>query len=225
LIEDLVKRVVTELRAREKARDEVLSRARRARMLSKQAILLVHNGALGEAKAKIDEARRLREEVGPYVAEYVDLAGYEEVHAAEEEYAEASILYKLKTSGSFPAPEDIGVSLQAYVLGSGDVIGELKREAVDAMRVGDPKAAEAELALMERIYLDLLSMEEASLLLKGLRRKLDVARAVIESTRGELTTETGRLRLIESMDALSVKLDDAKTREPTRTKKAKKERA
>lgn len=224
MLEDLVKRAVSELRARERARDEVLSRARRARMLSKQAIMLVHNGALEEAKVKIDEARRLREEVGPHVAEHTDLSGYEEVHAADEEYAEASILYALKTKGSFPAPEDIGVSLQAYLLGLGDVVGELKREAIDALRIGNPKAAEAELALMERIYLDLLSMEEASLLLKGLRRKLDVARAIIESTRGELTTETGRLRLIESMNTLSVKLDDAKTREPTLTKKDKKER-
>ncbi len=212
MLEELMKRAAAELRAREKARDEVLSRARKARMLSKQAILLVHNGALKEAEAKIEEAKRLLGEAEPYLRDHAELGGFDEVHAAREEYAEAAILHGLKTEGGFPPPEAVGVSLYAYLLGLGDVVGELRREALDALRVGDLEAAEAELRLMERIYLSLVSMEEASLLLKGLRRKLDVARGVIERTRGELTAEAGRRRLGESVRRLTEKIESQSRR-------------
>ena len=208
VLDEVVRRAAAELRAREKARDEVLSRARRARMMSKQAILLIHNGALSDAGEKIGDAGLLLVEAEPYLREHVDLEGFDAVHAAREEYAEASILYGLKVEGSFPAPESIGVSLNAYLLGLGDVVGELRRDALDALRVGELEAAEANLKLMEQIYVSLLSMEEASLLLKGLRRKLDIARGVIEKTRGELTAEAGRRRLSETVKQLAEKLDE-----------------
>lgn len=208
MLEEVMKRAVAELKAREKARDEVLSRARKIRMLSKQAILLIHNGALKEAQKKIEEARRLLGETEPYLEEHADLEGFDDVRAAREEHAEASILYGLKTVGDFPTPEEIGVSLYAYLRGLGDVVGELRREALDSLRSGDLEAAEAQLELMEQIYLSLLSMEEASLLLRGLRRKLDVARGVIERTRGELTAEAGRRRLSEAVKQLGEKLED-----------------
>ncbi|KON31216.1 hypothetical protein AC482_01565 [miscellaneous Crenarchaeota group-15 archaeon DG-45] len=208
MLREVVERAAARLRTREKARDEVLSRARRARMLSKQAILLIHNGALSEAEEKIREARRLLGEAEPYVEEHAELAGFNEVRATAEEHAEASILHGLKASGAFPAPEEVGVPLYAYVLGLGDVVGELRRDALEAMRVGDLEAAEADLGVMEDIYLSLISLEEVSLLLEGIRRKLDIARGVIERTRGELTAEAGRRRLSEAVRVLAEKLDE-----------------
>lgn len=208
MLQEVMKRAAEELRAREKARDEVLNRARRARMLSKQAILLIHNGDPGGAEAKIAEAKQLLDEAEPYLKEHADLWGFDEVHAAMEEYAEASILHGLETDEAFPHPDAIGIPLNSYLLGLGDVVGELRREALDALRVGDLEAAEAELELMEHIYLSLISIEEASLLLRGLRRKLDIARGVIERTRGELTAEAGRQRLSEAVKELVQKLSE-----------------
>jgi len=207
MLEEVMKRAAAELRAREKARDEVLSRARRARMLSKQAIMLIHNDDPTEAEAKIEEAKKLLDEVEPPLKEHADLRGFEPVYAAREEYAEASILHGLKTTADFPRPEMIGVPLYTYLLGLGDVVGELRRDALDSLRVGDLEAAEADLDLMEHIYLSLVSMEEASLLLKGLRRKLDIARGVIERTRGELTAEIGRQKLSKSIEQLADRLE------------------
>jgi predicted translin family RNA/ssDNA-binding protein len=59
---------------------------------------------------------------------------------------------------------------------------------------------------MESIYLNLVSMDEAPLL-KGLRRKMDIARGVIERTRSEITAEAGRRRLDESVRRLSERLE------------------
>jgi len=206
LLEDLVRRVAEELRGREAARDEVLSRARRMRMLSKQAILLIHNDAKMKAAANLEDVRRLFEETRPHVERYPELNHYEDVEAALEEYTEAAILLGLETKSTYPEPEDIGVGLTSYLLGLCDVPGELRREVLDELRTGDFEAADAYLRRMEEIYLNLVSVEEASLLLKGLRRKLDIARGVIENTRAELTAEAGRRRLNESVSRLSERL-------------------
>jgi predicted translin family RNA/ssDNA-binding protein len=50
-------------------------------------------------------------------------------------------------------------------------------------------------------------MEEASLLLKGLRRKVDVCRMVNERTRAEITTEVSRERLRRQLGELGDRLD------------------
>ena len=65
--------------------------------------------------------------------------------------------------------------------------------------------AEERLETMEEIYLNLVSMEEAPML-RGMRRKMDIARGVIERTRSEVTAEAGRRRLDESVRRLSEKL-------------------
>jgi len=206
LLEDLVRRATEELRGREAARDEVLGRARRVRMLSKQAILLIHNDAHMKASANIDDAKKLIEETKPHIERYPELNYYEDVEAALEEYVEAAILFGLETKSTYPKPEVIGVDLTSYLLGLCDVPGELRREALDELRADDFKAAEIYLRWMEEIYLNLVSFEEASLLLKGMRRKLDIARGVIENTRAELTAEAGRRRLNESVCRLSERL-------------------
>lgn len=206
MLTEIVRRTVEELKTKEKAREEVINRARRARILSKQAILLVHKEDLTQAHLRIEEARRLIAEIKTGLGDLC-ISPVAEVHEAEEEHAEASAFYGLKISGALPSPEDIGVSLEAYILGVGDLIGELRREALDWLRVGEVERAERGLELMERIYLDLISMEEASLLLRGLRRKLDVARVLIEETRGEITSELSRRRLSSSIEKLIERLD------------------
>jgi translin len=206
LLEELVKRAAEELRLRERAIDEVMGRARRARILSKQAILQIHGDAIEEAEERLHEAGRNLREMDEYVRERPGLGRFDQVGAAREEFAEASILLGLKGSGKFPNPEAVGVPLEAYLRGLGDVPGELRRQALDALRVGDLGRAESLLETMEEIYLSLVSMEETPFL-KGLRRKLDIARGVIERTRSEITAEVGRRRLDESVRRLTEKLE------------------
>lgn len=200
-----MKRAAEELRLREQAIDEVMDRARKARVLSKQVILHVHSESINEAKEKLEEAGDLLREMTEFINEYVEIGRFDEVSAAQEEYAEASIIFKLKTLNAFPSLGEVGVSSSTYLMGLGDVPGELRRQALDALRMGDLEKAEALLNTMEKIYLSLVSMEETPFL-RGLRRKLDIARGVIERTRSELTAEAGRRRLDESVKQLSKKL-------------------
>ncbi len=207
MLEDLVKRGAEELRLRDKALDKVMERARRARILSKQAILRVHSGEEKEAGKRLEEASDLISEMDAIIEEYPELGRFDQVSAAKQEFSEASIVMKLTESGEFPDPAALGVSITSYLMGLGDVPGELRRQALDALRVGDIETAEARLSTMEEIFLSLVTMEEVALL-KGMRRKLDIARGVIERTRSEVTAEAGRRRLGESVRRLTDRLGD-----------------
>jgi translin len=206
MVEKIVEKAAEELRLRDKATDEVMSRARRARILSKQAIQQVHSGAFGDVKEKLVNAASLIEEIGGHLIDRPELISFDTVTAAHQEYAEAKIIFSLTENSEFPDPEAMGVPITAYILGLADVPGELRRQTLDALRNDDLEAAESLLGTMERIYLSLIAMEEASLL-KGLRRKTDIARGVIERTRSDVTAEAGRRRLNESVRRLTEKLD------------------
>ena len=191
-----------ELRLRDKALDKVMERARRARILSKQAILRIHSGETVEAGKRLEEASDLISEMDTVIEEHPELGRFDQVSAAKQEFSEASIMMGLTESGEFPDPTALGVSMTSYLMGLGDVPGELRRQALDALRGGDIETAEARLSTMEEIFLSLVTMEEVPLL-KGMRRKLDIARGVIERTRSEVTAEAGRRRLGESVKRLT----------------------
>jgi len=206
MLEEIIKKAAEDLKAREKARDEAYSRARRARVLSKQAILLLHNGDREKAASNLDEAGALLNEIRVYSEEYLEIGFYDAVEAARQEYAEASILLGLNTGKGYPSPELLGLNYKSYLLGLADVPGELRRQTLDLLRAGDLVAAEENLETMEEIYRHLSKVDEVSLLLKGLRRKLDVARSVTERTRAEITTEASRERLRKQLKKVEDKL-------------------
>ena len=82
------------------------------------------------------------------------------------------------------------------------VVGEFRRRTLDSIRKGDVETAENCLQTMEHIYTELTNMDEGYLLVSGLRRKCDIARRIIESTRGDVTIETRRSSLEDSITEL-----------------------
>ena len=104
-----------------------------------------------------------------------------------------------------------------YVLGLMDVIGELRRRSLDSLRKGDVKTAEKCLEIMEHIYVEITVMDDAYLLVPGLRRKCDIARGVIEITRGDVTMETRRSSLERSIEELKRIVEKEKKTRKTKT--------
>jgi translin len=196
------------LESEEKVRDQTFRGARRSRTLSKQAIMFAHNSDLNQASRKLEEVKTQFSEMQHYFKAIPELEFSEGVKAAQEEYAEAFIFLSLLSGEGFLTPLEVGVSPSRYLNGLGDVPGELRREALDALRRGETELAETYFNLMEDIYLSLASCETLSFLLKGLRRKIDVARGVTERTRGDITTEIGHRRLGKSVNQLIKKMDE-----------------
>jgi predicted translin family RNA/ssDNA-binding protein len=61
---------------------------------------------------------------------------------------------------------------------------------------------------METIYVELINLDEANIVVKGLRRKCDVARHVLEATRGDVTIEVRRTHLENSIKDLRKRLEE-----------------
>jgi translin len=70
------------------------------------------------------------------------------------------------------------------------------------IRKGNVEAAEKTLERMEQIYSELTALDDAYVIVNGLRRKGDVARRLIEITRGDITSEVRRNALERSISKL-----------------------
>ena len=84
-------------------------------------------------------------------------------------------------------------------LGLADVIGEYRRLALDNLREGEVKKAEECLEIMDQIFIQLLALDEAYMLVPGLRHKSDSDRRIIEATRGDVTLEIRRKSLEDAL--------------------------
>jgi translin len=202
IIEDATR----EIRNREETKDEVFSRARRVRMLSKQAIQYLHNNELGEAYDNLKEASILLGEIIDYSKNHEKVNFFNQVEDAKQEFAEASILFSINKKETLPSPETLNIPYTDYLLGLADVPGELRRQILNQLQKDSIEEARKSLEVMEEIYLQLTAMEEGSLLLKGMRRKMDIIRTINEKTLADITNHLSRQRLIKKLDEFRRKL-------------------
>ncbi len=203
----ILEKIEEELREREEVREEINRDMRKATRLSKQAIQVSHQERFDDAKAMLEEAKRLFAKLRGKTKNYPDLFYSGSVGAAFEEHAEAHILLTLIQEDKFTGPEEIGVPVTPYVLSLGDVVGELRRRTLDLIRKGDVEAAEKSLEWMEHIYSEVTALDDAYIIINGLRRKGDVARRLIEITRGDITSEVRRSALERSISKLEKTID------------------
>ena len=201
-LKSLLKNIQEELMKKDEVRQELQRDMRKATRLSKQAILCTHQERFDEAKKLLDEANKLITKLNDVSKEHPELVYTGLVNAAFEEYTEAHALILLIKEDRFISPEELGVPSVSYVLGLADVVGEFRRRALDSIRKGDVETAEKSLQMMEQIYVELTAMDDTCLLVSALRRKCDVARRLIEITRGDVTIETRRSFLERSIKEL-----------------------
>jgi len=191
-LKSILKEVKEELAEKDKVRENAQQSMRKATSLSKQAILLVHQKKKGNAEKLIKKAKELISKLQDSAKGYPRIIYSSMFSAALQEYSEANILLGLIQEARFVTPNEISVPAVDYVLGLADVIGEYRRLALDALREGNAAKGEECLKIMDEIYIELMAMDEAYMLVPGIRRKCDVARRIIETTRGDITQEVRR---------------------------------
>lgn len=206
-LEEIIKIAYEKLLERDKIRDKVFKKARRVRILSKQAIQYQHNDQLDKALNNLDESSKLIKQIMKYSKDHEELSFFDQIKSAKQEFAEASILYYINEKGLYPTPSSLNISNNDYLLGLADVPGELRRQTLILLQQNDIGKAKKCIEIMEEIYLHLTAMEEGSLLLKGMRRKMDLIRTVNEKTQAEINNALSRERLIKNVEELVKKLD------------------
>jgi translin len=194
-LKSILKEVKEELTQKDRVRENAQQNMRKATSLSKQSILLMHQKKYEKARKLIENAKEIISKLQVSAKEYPDVIYTGMFSAALQEYAEANIFQGLIQEARFVTPHEINVPAVDYVLGLADVIGEYRRVVLDSLREGDAEKGEECLKTMDEIYIELMAMDEAYMLVPGLRRKCDIARRIIETTRGDITQEVRRKSL------------------------------
>ncbi|MGH2749862.1 MAG: haloacid dehalogenase [Actinomycetota bacterium] len=189
------------------AREIGLSSSRSAIRACGNAIRALHRYEWEKAQDLIAEAESHLTEARNALAEHQDVlyAGF--FHDAEKELVEARVTFALVTDAAFPSLDELRASPQAYAKGMAEAIGELRRHILDLMRRNELKRCEELLGKMDDIYYVLVTMDYPDGITFGLRRLTDVARSIIERTRGDYTTSSIQNSLRASLEAHSANLE------------------
>lgn len=183
----IVKKIRKELKVKNNIKERLLANSRRITQLSKEAIFLIQSDKLVKAQKRLEKAGELFNSTLKFIQFTPELKSSGAFHSAAQEYGEAVILLNLEKTGEYPTPEEVGISSEAYILGLADVVGELRRKALEAVKNGNVDTAEANLQNMQTIYRELTILNEHVFsILPTLRRKCDVARHLIELTGSEI---------------------------------------
>lgn len=181
------------------ARELGIKNSRVVIRLSANAIRSLHRNEIEAANQLMDEAAAKLADSQAALAPHPDIlyAGF--VADAAKEYAEARLTAALMAGEELPLPDDIGVEAAPYLNGLGEAVGEMRRRLLDLLRAGHLRKAEAALESMSEV-LDLLTgLDYPDGMTGGLRRTTDVARALIERSRADLTSTVVQQRLIDRL--------------------------
>jgi translin len=201
--------VDTRLGAKHRAREDAFTESRKAIRASANAIRAIHRRERAEADDLVAQAGdALRAAIAACEGQpEVRWAGF--VHDAAKEYAEARLTVALVTQQPLPSPDELGVEDTAWLNGAAEAIGELRRHLLDELRAGRLERCEELLAAMDEIHSVLVGIDYPDAVTAGLRRSTDVARSIIERTRGDLTTALVQARLRDALDAHARDLREA----------------
>jgi translin len=197
----VVAAIQDDLAASNAARELALPACRQVIRASGSSIRAVHRLEPDRAAALADEAesalRTAQEVLAPFPA--IREAGF--LHDAEKEYTEARAVALLIGGGALPGPAELGVDPTAWMRGLAEAASELRRHLLDRLRDGDLDRGEQLLAVMDDVYDALVVVDWPDAITNGLRRTLDALRAVLERTRGDVTTTVLQTRLQRALEA------------------------
>jgi translin len=209
-LESIIQEIKIELMAKNQIREETHESMRKTTSLAKQAILLIHQKRLNDAEKMVANAREKIVSLQDQAKQYPEIIYGGMLSAAFQEYSEANIFLILVKEDRFVTPSEINVPSVDFVLGLADVIGEYRRLALDNLREGEVVRGEKCLEIMDQVFIQLLALDEAYMLVPGLRHKSDIARRIIESTRGDITLEVRRKSLEDQLKRFDPSKDSVK---------------
>ena len=189
-----------------KAREKALIHSRKAIQYSGNGIRAVHRSEFEKAKKLIDKAKNEVKQSNDLLKDYPDIkyAGF--VQNAEKEYVEALATFKLITGKPLPKAKDVKVGYAQYLNGLGEAVGELRRHILDLIRHEQVEKAEKLLDDMDEIFYLLTSIDYPDAITWSLRRNTDIARSIMEKTRGDLTTAIRQKKLRETIEKMDEKI-------------------
>jgi len=196
-----LKRIQTDLTSFDEVREKVFEASRTATRLSGWSIVQMHRNDMENAEKSLKEAKETLTRIRDLMKKRSELGHLGGVLVAYQEYVEAALLHGLLKERRVASLKEIGVESMPYILGALDLIGELRRVALNHLRRGNGNEADKTLKTMEELYENLMSLDHTAIV-PTFRVKADATRRIIESTRGDVITEIRRMSLEESIRSL-----------------------
>jgi translin len=223
-LESIAENIRKNFDARTTLRDQALSRARQLTRACSLAIRAVHRDDDEAMQTQLQEARQLADELRDSLTGHPDLyyTGY--TQDALKEFVEANVTCALIRNEPLQTPEELVVEPATYLNGLAEVVGELRRRTLDILRHGYSKEAERLLNYMDEIYSILVTMDYPDAITNGLRRQTDLARGIIEKTRGDITFSLRGEHLEQAIGSLISQLNSDQTSPKERSETSPKEK-
>jgi translin len=205
-LETIAERIRQNFDVRTAKRDEALSSLVNSRSLF-AGIRAVHRDDQEAMETTLAEAQNLADKLRDDLKMYPDLffAGY--TQDSLKEFVEANVTCALIQNQPLQTPEELGVEEATYLNGLAEVVGELRRRTLDILRSGYSEEAERLLGYMDEIYSVLVTIDYPDAITNGLRRQTDLARGIIEKTRGDVTFSLRGEQLTQAIRSLSSQLN------------------
>lgn len=200
-LEAISERIRAAFEIKNTARDQALARSRELIRYCAMSIRAVHRQEFDVAQQLLEQARQVADAMRADLAEHPDLyyAGY--TQDALKEFVEASATFALVQDQPLPEPEAMGIEYNTYLAGLAEAVGELRRHVVDRIRAGELARGDRLMEMMDDIYDVLVTMDYPDAITAGLRRLTDVARGIIERTRGDLMIAARQEKLESALAA------------------------
>ncbi len=196
---DILNSIREEIDDDDQVREKVLPLARSAVRKCSESIKQTHRGNFDVAKSDLKEAHTLVNQAKVEIEKSPHLSKSRILDTAYQELAEAANLLSILQDGVFTPPDTFTIPSRPYLTGLADTVGEIRRAILEKLRKDDIVTAEKLLTLMEYTFEELTSFDYPNALVPDLRRKCDVARGIIERTRGDVTTAVRQDRLVKEI--------------------------
>lgn len=183
----------------DKDREEILRISRKIIRNCSIAIKSIHRKEFDIYKEKIEEIKLKLKDLTNLVNKNPGIF-FKYLKTPEQEYAEAVCFYSIVNHLSMPNSNELNIKPLHYLLGLADVIGELRRYALDNIRNSRIDDLNNILEDMDEIYTNLFSLDYPSGITQDLRHKIDVGRNIIEKTRGDISLTLRISELKECID-------------------------
>jgi translin len=199
-LEKIIDKIDKYLSERDLVRENAIKKARDVIKLSGWAITGVHKGDLEEAEKLLNNAEKAVQELLEMVKDYPELYYSGTIYNAVSEYVEARLFIDMIMGRELKGPEELGVQPVPYLQGLGDVVGELRRLALEVIRRDEFDVAWKALEAMEEIYFELRKLDYPDAIAPGIRHKADVARRLVDDTKALLIDLENRQKLSKNLE-------------------------
>jgi len=205
-LDKIVNKIEKSIDDKDKVREQALRSSREIIIGCRKAIQLIHQESMKNAVNNIKKASNKLQSLYELTKGYPEIfhAGF--VENAAQELVEAQCFYNIMKGRDLPDPDDIKTTYSSYLLGLCDLVGELRRAALDSIRTGEAKEADNYLNMMDEIYDVIIRFDYPSGLIP-IKKKQDMVRNLIERTRGELAVASCERRIEYRTDEFRGMLD------------------